>query len=85
MHRVGFERLKQGLWRAGVAVLGGALLLVGLALLVLPGPGMLVIPLGLGVLGLEFAWARRWLVAVQERSRAVFRGVRDGAAPTRGR
>ena len=85
MQRVGFERLKQGLWRAGVAVLGGALLLLGLALLVLPGPGMLVIPLGLGVLGLEFAWARRWLVVVQERSRETLRGWRGGATPTSGR
>jgi len=35
--------------------------LVGIAMVVLPGPAIVVIPLGLGVLGLEFAWARHWL------------------------
>lgn len=47
--------------RVVVAVVGGTIVLVGLALLVLPGPAMVVIPLGLAVLALEFAWARRWL------------------------
>jgi tellurite resistance protein TerC len=44
-----------------VAVLGVSLLLVGVAMIVLPGPAFLVIPMGLAVLSLEFAWARRWL------------------------
>jgi tellurite resistance protein TerC len=41
--------------RVVVAVVGGTVILLGVALLVLPGPAMLVIPLGLAVLGLEFA------------------------------
>jgi len=44
-----------------VAVVGGTVLLIGLALLVLPGPAFLVIPLGLGILATEFVWARRLL------------------------
>ena len=44
-----------------VAVVGGTVLLIGVALVVLPGPAFLVIPLGLGILGTEFVWARRWL------------------------
>ena len=44
-----------------VAVVGGTVLLLGLALVVLPGPAFLVIPLGLGILATEFVWARRWL------------------------
>lgn len=54
--------------RIAVAVVGGTVLLVGLALIVLPGPAFVVIPLGLAILGLEFAWARRWLRKVKERS-----------------
>ncbi len=42
-------------------VVGCALLATGIALLVLPGPGLLVMLLGLGVLAAEFAWARRVL------------------------
>jgi tellurite resistance protein TerC len=47
--------------RVIVAVIGGTVLLIGLALLVLPGPAILVIPLGLAILATEFVWARRWL------------------------
>jgi len=49
-----------------VLVIGGTILLLGIALLVLPGPAFLVIPAGLAILGLEFAWARRWLRKARE-------------------
>jgi len=57
--------------RIAVAVVGGTVLLVGLALIVLPGPAFVVIPLGLAILGLEFAWARVWLRKVKQRSAQV--------------
>jgi len=44
-----------------VAVVGGTILVTGFALLVLPGPAFVVIPVGLAVLATEFVWARRWL------------------------
>jgi tellurite resistance protein TerC len=44
-----------------VVIIGGTVLAVGIALLLLPGPAFLVIPAGLGILATEFAWARRWL------------------------
>lgn len=40
-----------------ISVLGGALVVAGLAMLVLPGPGILVVALGFAVLGTEYAWA----------------------------
>lgn len=55
--------------RIAVSVIGSTLLLLGGVLLFVPGPGLLVLSMGLGVLALEFAWARRWL-----------RQLRDGAA-----
>jgi uncharacterized protein (TIGR02611 family) len=42
-------------------VVGFTLLLGGVAMLVLPGPAFLVIPIGLALLSLEFAWAERLL------------------------
>jgi len=54
--------------RISVAVVGGTVLAIGLALIVLPGPALVVIPLGLAILGAEFAWARRWLRKVRQRS-----------------
>jgi tellurite resistance protein TerC len=47
--------------RIVIAVVGFTVLTIGFAMLVLPGPAVLVIPLGLTILGLEFAWARHWL------------------------
>lgn len=55
--------------RVVVAVVGGTLVLLGIAMLLLPGPALLVIPLGLSVLAIEFAWARRWLRHVRDRVR----------------
>ena len=43
--------------RIAVSVVGGVLVLGGLAMLVLPGPGILVIALGFAVLATEYAWA----------------------------
>ena len=43
--------------RIAVTVVGAALLAAGLAMMVLPGPGILVIALGFAVLGTEYAWA----------------------------
>jgi Putative transmembrane protein (PGPGW) len=42
-----------------IALIGGTVLLIGIALIVLPGPAFIVIPLGLAILATEFAWARR--------------------------
>jgi len=47
--------------RVVVSVIGMTVLLVGIALLVLPGPAVVVIPIGLAILATEFAWARHWL------------------------
>ena len=69
--------------RLAVLAVGGTVLLLGLALLVLPGPAFLVIPLGLAILALEFGWARRWLRQVRERSEALL-GT-SGSEPREGR
>jgi uncharacterized protein (TIGR02611 family) len=45
--------------KLAVAVIGTTVVLFGIALIVLPGPAFLVIPLGLAILASEFAWARR--------------------------
>jgi tellurite resistance protein TerC len=54
--------------RIAIAIVGGTVLLIGFAMIVLPGPAIVVIPTGLAILGLEFAWARRWLRKVRART-----------------
>jgi hypothetical protein len=44
-----------------IGVGGSMVLVLGLAMLVLPGPAVIFIPAGLAILALEFAWAKRWL------------------------
>lgn len=50
-----------------VAVVGGLVIAAGLVMLVLPGPGLVTIALGFGVLGREFAWAARATTRVRDR------------------
>ncbi len=61
-----------------VAIVGTAVLLVGLALVVLPGPAFVVIPAGLAILATEFVWARRLLRYAKERAVALVRRQRAG-------
>jgi hypothetical protein len=42
-------------------VIGGTVVLIGVALIVLPGPAVIVIPIGLAILATEFAWAQNTL------------------------
>ena len=49
-----------------VTIFGGTVLVIGIALIVLPGPAFIVIPAGLAILAIEFAWARRWLHKVRD-------------------
>jgi uncharacterized membrane protein YqgA involved in biofilm formation len=44
-----------------IIAIGFTILLIGIAMIVLPGPAVLVIPLGLGILASELVWARRML------------------------
>lgn len=52
--------------KAVILLIGSTVLLVGLAMIFLPGPAVLVVPLGLAILGVEFAWARRWLKKIKD-------------------
>lgn len=62
--------------RIVVAVIGGSIVLIGIAMIVLPGPAIVVIPVGLGILGLEFAWARYWLRKLRVTASDVVNRVR---------
>jgi len=65
--------------RIVIGVVGGTVLFVGVAMIILPGPAFVVIPVGLGILSLEFAWARSWLKKIKARAQSVA-GMGPGAA-----
>ncbi|WP_225437494.1 PGPGW domain-containing protein [Arthrobacter sedimenti] len=58
-------------------VVGWLLVLIGLAALVLPGPGLLALVAGLAVLAQQYEWARRWLQPVKRKAfSAAAQGVK---------
>ena len=57
--------------RFAVTILGGALLLLGLAMMVLPGPGILLVVAGLAVLATEYVWARKLLKTARVQAEKV--------------
>ncbi|MGQ9505794.1 MAG: PGPGW domain-containing protein [Thermogutta sp.] len=71
--RIGIRWLR----KIAVTVIGLTLVLIGIAMIVTPGPATVVIPIGLAVLGLEYAWARRLLRRLR---RYVDAGITQGSA-----
>lgn len=57
--RASWRRIPAPVRKTAVAVIGAALVITGIALLVLPGPGLVLIALGVAVLASEFRWAHR--------------------------
>ncbi len=57
--------------RFAVTIVGVALLVLGAAMMVLPGPGILVIVAGLALLATEYVWARRMLKTAQAQAEKV--------------
>ncbi len=55
------EKIIRRVKRSLIAIIGFTVLLIGVAMIVLPGPAIVVIPLGLAILATEFVWARRLL------------------------
>jgi len=53
------------IWRVGIALAGLVVIVVGIVLLAAPGPGWLIIFVGLGIWATEFAWAKSLLRFVQ--------------------
>jgi len=42
-----------------IGAMGFSVILIGLVMIVLPGPAIIIVPLGFAILASEFAWARR--------------------------
>lgn len=69
--------------RIVVLVVGVSVVAIGVALLVLPGPAFVVIPIGLAILSLEFAWARLWLHKIRDTTNKAIHGKNHKAHVTK--
>jgi hypothetical protein len=61
--------------RAVIFVIGSTVVLVGIAMMVLPGPAVIVIPAGLAILATEFVWARRLLKRFKQTATDMYNHV----------
>jgi tellurite resistance protein TerC len=68
------KTIKQ-LKRLFIAIVGSTILLIGILLIVLPGPAFIIIPLGLSILASEFLWAKRLMDRLKEKLAKVFTKV----------
>jgi uncharacterized protein (TIGR02611 family) len=67
--------------KAGAQLLGWTLVILGLAAMILPGPGLLLLFAGLAILSQQFTWAERRVEPVK---RQAFKTAEEGVAtPTR--
>lgn len=70
--------------RIGIAIAGGAVVAVGVVMLVTPGPGILAIALGLGILSQEFERPRRWLAYMKRRFKDLAHQLRERSQKRKG-
>jgi tellurite resistance protein TerC len=67
--------------RLVVIVIGFTVLLAGIAMIVLPGPAVIVIPVGLALLATEFLWAAKLLNSLKERVQRLKKSNRTSGQP----
>ena len=71
-----FKTLKQ-LKKFLIGLVGGTIILIGVVMIVLPGPALLVIPLGFSILATEFLWARRISNKMKEKFQKVKTNIKE--------
>ncbi len=57
--------------RITIFLIGTTVVIIGIIMFVTPGPAIVVIPAGLAILSLEFAWAKHWLKVMQDKTKDV--------------
>ena len=71
--------------RIAVTVVGAAFVLAGIAMVVLPGPGILVVAIGFAILGTEYVWAAAALERTKRTAAEAGHIARDGVTRAAGR
>ena len=75
------EALVKLIWRSTrrvvVTVIGATVVLLGVAMLVLPGPGIVTVLAGVAILALEFAWARRFLKKTRHTTQSMLEKLKS--------
>jgi uncharacterized protein (TIGR02611 family) len=67
--------------RIAIGVVGGTVLALGVVMMITPGPGVAGILAGLGILAIEFAWARSWLRKAKAKAQAMASSLSNKSDP----
>lgn len=67
--------------RIAIGIVGGTVLVLGIVMMVTPGPGIAGILAGLGILAIEFAWARIWLKKLKTKAQEMARNLQNRNSP----
>src|SRR5688572_19909235 len=70
--------------RIAIGIVGGTVLVLGIVMMVTPGPGIAGIAAGLGILAIEFAWARIWLKKIKAKSKEMAQNIMQRTNGARG-
>ena len=70
--------------RVAIGIVGGTVLVLGVVMMVTPGPGIAGIIAGLGILAIEFAWARIWLKKIKTKSKEMAQSIMQRTSGARG-
>lgn len=66
--------------RIVITIMGLTVIVIGIIMIVTPGPAFIVIPAGLAILATEYAWARHWLRVAKERAQTAVNNHRERRA-----
>jgi uncharacterized protein (TIGR02611 family) len=76
LRRTGLDQVSPVIGKTVVGVIGITVVLLGLLLIFLPGPGLLIILIGLGILATEFVWASQLISRGREVAKKVGRSMK---------
>jgi uncharacterized protein (TIGR02611 family) len=82
-HALRLHKLSPPVRRIVIGIVGSLLLLLGVAMVFLPGPAVVMIPLGFAVLATEFPWARKWLHKARDLFNQARKKIRRRRAASR--
>ncbi len=60
-----------------ISIIGSLLLIIGIIMIIVPGPAYLIIPAGLGILGTEYLWAKRLHQRINESIYKFFKRLKN--------
>jgi uncharacterized protein (TIGR02611 family) len=76
MHPI-IVKTKEQVKRFIFVIVGFTFLILGIAMILLPGPAFIMIPLGLGILATEFVWAKVFLNKIKDKFNTITKSARN--------